>query len=352
MQRRPWIALPLVGFALLISGCGGMDWSPDGTKIVTAWQSGADHTVLGVVDLRTGVSRALPGSGDAMNPRWSPDGRWIAFNRWVGGSPIAHVHDLLTGKTAAMGVRDCSTFVWREDSARLLVCTNEAALCYAIPDLAPTWEAKLPPQTSAVVTGAWIPDTDAVALLASNDLWLIEGAEVSRLTTTGDVLGFGIRPGAKELIWARASRNPRYILLSLYAMPIKERSARRLPMPYRVAEINPSPRAPITAVGPVSFSPDGRHMAVTCVYVPAGRKKGTESARVFVMDLNGRNARLPYPEKLGQPLLPVGPTSFSPDARRLSLTIGTQETARLWVCNADGTGGRIVMTTSLSQKTR
>ncbi|MBM3494399.1 MAG: hypothetical protein FJX72_08780 [Armatimonadetes bacterium] len=377
MAYRRLTALLLAGLIACAPGCTTMDWSPDGKKIVTIWPGVGDHTVLRVVDLQTGRSRTLPGSRDAISPTWSPDGRWIAFARDVSGSQRAYLYDVQKGKTTVIGTKASAAFVWREDSARLLVCTPEAARCYAMPDAILTWEAELPSSAYYVAYGAWVADTDSVVVLAVGseagggdtaaagladtdnpvlslraDLWLIEGAELTRLTTTGDILGFGVRPGGKEIIWARASRNARYILLSLYAMPLKERSSRRLPLPSRVAEINPSPRTPIQSVDAVAFSSDGRRIVVICAYAPARPGGGSDTHRAYVMDLDGRNARAPYPVSLGEPFLPLGTTAFSPDGRRLSLLIGAKRRADLWVCNADGTGGRSVMTAQVPAQAR
>jgi hypothetical protein len=328
-----------------------LDWSPDGNKIVTVWPRADSHHELRVVDLRTGQSRAVPGSRDAFEPRWSPDGRWIAFAGSGGQSRDAFLHDLTTGRTAPIPVRTCSAFVWREDSARLLVCGEDSARCFAMPDLAPTWEARLPPEVWPPSRGIWIPDTDSVALLAGRDIWIIEGAEAARITTTGDVLGFGVRQDGKELIWARSSRNPRYILLSVYAMPFKERSSRRLPVPHRVAEINPSPSTPIAAVDAVEFSPDLARMAVFCRFAQSKPGRASETDRVFVMDLDGRNVRMPYPEALCAFVSP-GHAVFSPDRRRMSLLLATPTRVMLWTANADRTGGRSVMATAALWKMR
>lgn len=63
--------------------CGNMSWSPDGARIVHAFQS-PPQTRLRVVDLDTGAGRVIT-RGGARYPSWSPDGSRIAFRAlWSG----------------------------------------------------------------------------------------------------------------------------------------------------------------------------------------------------------------------------------------------------------------------------
>ena len=59
-------------------------WSPDGKSIVVSTLTFGDPAVRGgtgvlyVIDVASGRRRQLQ-TGDAVQPRWSPDGRWIAY---------------------------------------------------------------------------------------------------------------------------------------------------------------------------------------------------------------------------------------------------------------------------------
>jgi dipeptidyl aminopeptidase/acylaminoacyl peptidase len=65
---------------------GGFDWSPDGSKIAIARQPTAclndfTRSRLDLVDVATGDCLPLAqGATAATNPRFSPDGQWIAFS--------------------------------------------------------------------------------------------------------------------------------------------------------------------------------------------------------------------------------------------------------------------------------
>jgi TolB protein len=58
----------------------GMDWSPDGTRIVlasTSWVGGSD---IYLIDVAYGLARNITrDSSRDGSPEWSPDGQWIAF---------------------------------------------------------------------------------------------------------------------------------------------------------------------------------------------------------------------------------------------------------------------------------
>ncbi len=339
-------------FAALVGGCGPsscgvIGWSPDGRKIVTAWPSSKGSSVLRVVDLQTGRSSALRGVRQASCPLWSPDGRSIAYARQTGDGVGVFVHDTVANRSRRIGTLPAVPVVWREDSARLLTVADGVAVCHSMPDGAPTWEARLPDQAQAPITqGAWIADTDIVAFLAGNDVWLIEGAEAAKLTTTGDVIGFAVMPGAREIIWARAGRNPRYILLSVYAMSLKERHARRLAFPKRVMAVNPNPRTGPDAVGRAAFAPDGKRMAVTCLYQRSKRS----FVRVFTMTVDGRDARQAWPPANAAQDAEAelfGEFMFSPDGSRLAIAGAIGKQAQLHVCKPDGTGGKTLLTAPL-----
>ena len=53
--------------------------SPDGRHLAFVRATGPDRRLLWIHSLDSGESRSLPGTEGAIDPIWSPDGRWIAF---------------------------------------------------------------------------------------------------------------------------------------------------------------------------------------------------------------------------------------------------------------------------------
>jgi dipeptidyl aminopeptidase/acylaminoacyl peptidase len=101
--------------------------SPDGRRVVYALSriDGEEHFEIWIAELDGGEKQRLSYPGDVMAPRWSPDGRWIAF---VSGSrlrvaafpslsisePLTPEHLLLQGAPS-----------WSPDSTRLAVSLLE-----------------------------------------------------------------------------------------------------------------------------------------------------------------------------------------------------------------------------------
>jgi len=139
--RRLWI-IPLSNgapheVARLPEGARDVDWSPSMDRVVYAAGSwGAED--LHVMDLSTAQDvrlTALPGR--EVVPRWSPDGRWIAFVRFAPDSaphlvvlPVAgpqaptSARTLDLGEIAAgewsVGIEGATAPTWRPDSRALL----------------------------------------------------------------------------------------------------------------------------------------------------------------------------------------------------------------------------------------
>ena len=60
--------------------------SPDGASIVFVENPGKPDVGLGLLDVKTQVTKTIACDVEGpMWPRWSPDGKWIGFQSWVGG---------------------------------------------------------------------------------------------------------------------------------------------------------------------------------------------------------------------------------------------------------------------------
>jgi Tol biopolymer transport system component len=82
------------------------DVSPDGTRVACTITT-AGRRDLAVMPLAGGEPRVLApeAGGFAYSPAWSPDGRLIAYSRWKpGGYRDIHVYDLAAGRDRALSV--------------------------------------------------------------------------------------------------------------------------------------------------------------------------------------------------------------------------------------------------------
>jgi Tol biopolymer transport system component len=60
---------------------GGIDWMPDGRRLVYAALEGSRMQIFSVARDGGGGRRLSDGAGNDLNPRVSPDGRWVACSR-------------------------------------------------------------------------------------------------------------------------------------------------------------------------------------------------------------------------------------------------------------------------------
>jgi len=113
------------------TGMSDPDWSPDGTRLIverTVQPSSAQpqSTVLSVVNLKTLQITNVPGSEDLHQPRWSPNGRYLAAVR---------------GAEAELMVFDIASQVWRKlaegRSMSFPVWSPDSASVYSQDGLAP-----------------------------------------------------------------------------------------------------------------------------------------------------------------------------------------------------------------------
>jgi dipeptidyl aminopeptidase/acylaminoacyl peptidase len=117
----------------------GFDWAPDGEALAysAAFTSGFTaqfHTRIYTVPAVGGAPRALV-DRDGMNtsPRYSPDGRWVAFISTDGKPAMVCIWGLHVAPTSGGAIRNLSLqtgswvgeFLWEATSASLLYVPNE-----------------------------------------------------------------------------------------------------------------------------------------------------------------------------------------------------------------------------------
>lgn len=96
---------------------GGLDWSPDGERLVFS-SHGQSHFNLWTIPWRGGTAQELLiGDTHAYRPRFSPDGRMLAYMKWSGQSNI-----------------------WRADLSGNTSPSNHESFCPStLWDMAPAW---------------------------------------------------------------------------------------------------------------------------------------------------------------------------------------------------------------------
>jgi WD40-like Beta Propeller Repeat len=98
-----------------------LTWAPDGSRLAAEIQRGRDSPVVISIDLATGKQQVL---AQGFNPRWSPDGAWLAYYGASAKECMLVRPNGDGGKTIA-SLRGSDRFgwgspVWSPDSSRLL----------------------------------------------------------------------------------------------------------------------------------------------------------------------------------------------------------------------------------------
>lgn len=259
-------------------------WGPNNKYVVVS--SGGGGSLYKVNVDGSGSSRIV-GTDSGVSPSLSPDGRYILYDMPVTGNSLVSsklmLLDSVTGKAIAIGQNVTVPFAWRDDSSRFAGMqqglTQFSAWFYLLSAKGVTLKVKFPPAVTIFDRAIWLPHTDNIAYLAGvqppvnsapgtppmTDVYTVEYGVVNKISTSGDVLGLGMTPDGKNLLWARRGKNLRYILLTLYEFNLDKRTIQRLPFEEEVSGINSPRRAP-NSIGAVSFSPDGKRLAVECFF--------------------------------------------------------------------------------------
>ncbi len=274
--------------ALILAGCVGLDFSPDGKSVAISTTRG-----IVMIPLEGGPKELIPESKDGMMPQWSPDGKRILFTRQVGGTHQLHLYNVDSRRATRIGSRWTTPYVWREDGKRIAAVQNHEDGSAEIVwyDLVEGGVAQATAVTQGPSLMFWLQDTDDLAFMGSHDVYLVEGAEVKRITRTSDVIGLALSASRKELLWARRGKNLKHQLLSIYRFDLARRSVTRLEFPMRIPLINPSSRRAPESIGLVAFSPDSKKLAIVTGHSETVRGRKRDFTACYVMRIDGSDAR-------------------------------------------------------------
>jgi Tol biopolymer transport system component len=272
----------------------GLDWSPDGTRIV--WSGGMNGDDLVVKTLSTGDTVAFPTPpGGALAPAWSPDGRAVAVSI---GNPA-----FIFGSGYFGNVGESSVWIVPLDGSPATRVTSDSAM-----NVSPQWS----PDGRVLF---WVSDRGG-----SRDVYQqsinARGAPVGtprRLTTGTDAQGLSVSRGSGRLAYSRLTT-----WSSIWSMPIPPRGPVSIRGATRISPGNET-------IEDVDVSADGRWLVFD-----SDRSGNPE---LYVMPAAGGEARQITNDAAGD----FSP-DWSPDGRRIvfhSLRTGNRD---VFTVDADGTG--------------
>ena len=306
-------------------------FSPDGRRI--AFTDGHRLWIVGRDGHR---SRVVARRADLTSPAWSPDGARIAFTACDKGDNCgAYVVRLATGRTTRVTRRLTreeaeevlfSSPAWSPDGTRLAVAkwyvgSGESTLVVA--DLRngsqrglgvgydPLWISR-----SQIATAVydWRADRSGGIRVVRAD-----GRGARRLNPAGDEFALAWAKRAKKLVFAATTRRG----YRFYSVDPDRGGAR------------PLKRGLGAVRGDPAWSPDGRRLAVTLGRLDPGWYDAVY--RIDLVALSGRSARLLQPAADKHP-------SASPDGRQVVFQRTVEQRDEILVTNADGSNLRRLAT--------
>ena len=339
--------------------------SPGATRVTTATATpAADLGKLAfvsdgdiwVLDVGSGQERQLTSDGGNREPRWSPDGRWLAFAKGDAGAIWVVRED---GSDASLVVESARAGpAWAPSGNRLTYATGEGALGLVDVESEEQEEFALP--DGEIDRVAWSPDGKQLAIeswiqgeeltpppnpTVEQGIWLLgaDGSGLSKLyapfqpSQAGPVtyLGGWSPDGERLTLWQAG-----IVSASLVAD-----GASLLVLPATGGEPQEIASATLLRPGFVAWSPQGDRLAV----VEGGGRQTWVSKQIVVMQPDGSGRRL-LSDASRADLFPA----WSPDGQRIAFTSGQGSqfenadenypqilgTRRIWLVNSDGSNRR------------
>jgi Tol biopolymer transport system component len=307
-----------------------------------------------VLDVDSGQERQLTTDGGNREPRWSPDGRWLAFAKGEAGAIWVMREDGSDASLVAESGR--AGFTWAPTDNRLTYATGEGVLWlvdvesgeqeeFSLPDweisrfawlpdgnalVLELWERQevaTPSLPSTLHQGLWRVNTDGTGLVELYSAW-------DQQTLTEVDLGLLSPDGGWLTLWEG------FVSASLRADGLPLRI-----MPASGGEPQEIASATLLRPGFVAWSPQGDRLAI----VEGGGRQTWVNKQIVVMQPDGSDRRL-LSDASRADLFPA----WSPDGQRIAFTSGEGNqfenadenyprilgTRRIWLANSDGSNRR------------
>jgi Tol biopolymer transport system component len=304
-----------------------------------------------VVDVDSGQERQLTRDGGNKEPRWSPDGRWLAFAKGETGAIWVMREDGSDASLVADPAR--AGFAWAPSDNRLAYATSEGVL--GLVDVESGERRELSPPDREVYRFAWLPDGKGLVL----EMW--ETQEPATPSSGSWVLDQGLwwvnadGTGLIELYkWSAEalatvdlgtlSPDGRWLTLwqGFLSASLRADGLPLMIMPATGGERQEIASATLLRPGFVAWAPQGDRLAV----VEGGGRQTWVNKQIAVMQPDGSDRRL-LSDAGRADLFPA----WSPDGQSIAFTSGEGSqsmeadpalvrTRRIWVANSDGSAKR------------
>ncbi|MBM4420969.1 MAG: hypothetical protein FJ034_05195, partial [Chloroflexi bacterium] len=164
--------------APVVDTAGGIDVSPDGREVAFAWDRGEGFEICVAPLAGDRVFQLTAAGGYSAAPRWSPDGKWLAFLR--DGALLVTDRDGKAERTLANGARD---HAWSPNGETIAYANGKGIAVVARAGGA----TRTLTSRAGDATPAWSPDGSAVVFTRDGALFVAAGGGGSerRIETGG-----------------------------------------------------------------------------------------------------------------------------------------------------------------------
>ena len=350
-QTQSDVPMTVVPLLTYLGDLGGPTFSPDGNEIAFGWNGEKQDNY--------DIYRKLIGPGEALRltkdpapdirPAWSPDGRFIAFCRYLGSSISWGVYIIpaLGGPERRLAqisspLVPSLNLAWTPDS-RWLVATDEngPGQPYGLHLISIETGEKIQlttPPRSWIVSGdsgaSFSPDGHSLAFVRSLDAG---SSDIYRTSLAGDYRVSGnperLTYEDRDLTSPVWTHDGKQILYSSGNRSTSERVVRRI-------MLSGSKSGSGYPTVQESFGEDAVDLAIS----RSGRRlvylRRNWDVNIYRIELRDKDGRVGTPQKFIASTQPESEPDYSPDGKMISFTSTRSGTQEVWVCNADGSNPR------------
>ena len=188
----------------LLRRYSGVEWSPDGSKLLALRRGGPESPALVVLNANNKIGPTI--ARRSLDGRWSPDGTQIAFVRHEPGAGRVLYVASTDGRTVtrlAEHLQVSATFSWSTDGTELVYAAEDSSGVFIVDASGHRAPRPLPIAAGGVpfeevATMRWSPDGSLIAFTAGQYVYVVH-PDGTRLRHVADAYDFAWSPDGRLL---------------------------------------------------------------------------------------------------------------------------------------------------------
>lgn len=292
LLRSLLTTLTLGVLMLALSGCFGIDFSPDGKRVAFMWAAdssvpgAAVDNLIAIINTDGTGFRYMPNSEGGGPPQWSTTGKYLAYEK----DTKIQIQAVDLSSSETFEAEGQNGFTWSSKGEILEAITWEDDQRYAVwyDVAAHRTLAKLPLSVPAGGNLRLAPVPGSLGFVYGYDssLWLVTPEEDKEIAKNIDIDDYRISSNGDRMIFSVNSPDVSKTLIRLYEYSFVDGKVRELPYANTIRDANVNvPSKPIEA-HMICASPDLSKIILSVVYENKN-PDGSNQARSFLTDTLG-----------------------------------------------------------------